>query len=63
MNAGRTLLPAIKFITCFKDEVIEPMLGELILHLHFTKALKRDNIAKLCLWIIEEYNCVTDRRN
>ena len=27
---------------------------QLKLHTHFTKSLKRDNIYKLCLWMLEE---------
>ena len=34
------------------------MLLELILHLHFTKSLKRDNIDNLCLKILEENICL-----
>ena len=30
----------------------------MILQLHFTKVLKRDNIYKLCLCIIEEHSCL-----
>ena len=31
---------------------------KLIIYLHFTKTLKRDNIYHLCLWIIEEHSCL-----
>ena len=34
------------------------MPSKLKLHIHFTKSLKRDNIYKSCLWMLEEHNCL-----
>ena len=34
------------------------MLRKFILHLHFTKSYKPDNIYKLCLLITEEHSCL-----
>ena len=28
------------------------------LHIHFTKSPKRDNIYKLCLWMLKEIGCL-----
>ena len=39
-------------------KLIEPGIQKLILYLHFTKSLNRDNIYNLCLWIKEEYSCL-----
>ena len=30
---------------------------KLKLHTHFTKSSKRENIYKLCLWMLEEHTC------
>ena len=45
------------FITCSEAEM-SPYSIYLILLLHFTKSLKRDNIYNLCLWILEELTCL-----
>ena len=37
---------------------MEPIPPELKLHIHFTKSPKRDNIYKLCLWMLEEHYCL-----
>ena len=42
----------------FQSLDIELGTQKLILYLHFTKSLKRDNIYKLCLWILEEHSCL-----
>ena len=34
------------------------MVRKLKLHIHFTQSPKRDNIYKLCLWMLEEHKCL-----
>ena len=34
------------------------MLPKFKLNIHFTKSPKRDNIYKLCLWMLEQHSCI-----
>ena len=52
MNARKTCLLNISLKTCSKHEIKSVFLQKLILHPHFTESLKRDNIYKLCLWML-----------
>ena len=53
----KTQLHDINFITCSKAE-IELILRKIYPSPAFYKINKRDNIYKLCSWIIEEHSCL-----
>ena len=42
----------------FKTSDIELLSPKLKLNIHLTKSHKRDHIYKLCLYILEEHNCL-----
>ena len=58
MDARKTKQFNINFIKCYKAEIYKAHVPIADPSHAFHKTLKRDNIHKLCLWILEEYICL-----